>query len=112
MHSESNKEMMSKLYLGSEWTMKTNPIYASLGCPKKHGQFEIDMVIDMQRSAYFQLYLFRTGDDYLGYMIYKHETKRGVFCTCSPRGSTADEAVMRVSVQMDHVTTRARRAAE
>jgi hypothetical protein len=42
--------------------METNPIYTTMGYPKKLGQFEIDTIIDMQRSAYLQPYLFRTGD--------------------------------------------------
>jgi hypothetical protein len=52
VYPENNREMMPKLYLGLEQTMETNPIYASSSCPKKHGQFETDTVIDMHRYAY------------------------------------------------------------
>jgi hypothetical protein len=45
-----------------EYSMETNPIYATAGCPKKHGQSKTDIVIDMQSSAYLQLYLFLTGN--------------------------------------------------
>ena len=38
------------------------PQLRNLGLSKKRGQFETDMVIDMQRSAYLHPYLFRTGD--------------------------------------------------
>jgi hypothetical protein len=36
--------------------------YNILRLSKKRGQFETDTVIDIQAYAYFQLYLFRTGD--------------------------------------------------
>jgi hypothetical protein len=34
VYPENNREMMLKLCLGLEQTLKTNPIYASAGCPK------------------------------------------------------------------------------
>jgi len=34
VYPENNGEMMPKLYLGSEQTMETNLIYASVGRPK------------------------------------------------------------------------------
>ena len=34
VYLENNREMMPKLYLGSEQTIETNPTYASAGCPK------------------------------------------------------------------------------
>ena len=34
VYPKNNREMMPKLYLGSEQTMETNPTYASVGCPK------------------------------------------------------------------------------
>ena len=34
MYPENNREMMPKLYLGSEQTMEANPTYAFVGCPK------------------------------------------------------------------------------
>ena len=62
VYPENNREVMPKLYLVSERTIETDPIYASSGCPKKRGQFETDTIKDMQTSAYLQSYLFRTGD--------------------------------------------------
>jgi hypothetical protein len=34
VYPKNNREMMSKLCLRLEQTMETNPIYASVGCPK------------------------------------------------------------------------------
>ena len=34
MYLENNREVMPKVYLGSERTMETNLIYASVRCPK------------------------------------------------------------------------------
>ena len=39
-----------------------SPHLCILGLSKVRGQFETDTAIDMQISAYFQPYLFRTGD--------------------------------------------------
>ena len=60
-YPENNREVMLKLYFGPEQTMETNPSMHPWAIQKR-GQSEIDTVIDMQRSAYIQLYLFRTGD--------------------------------------------------
>jgi hypothetical protein len=37
VYPENNREVMPKLYLRSEQTMETIPIYASSGYPKKRG---------------------------------------------------------------------------
>ena len=34
VYPENNREVMPKVYLGSERTMETNLIYASVRCPK------------------------------------------------------------------------------
>jgi hypothetical protein len=34
VYPENNREMMLKPYLGSEQTMETNHIYASMSCPR------------------------------------------------------------------------------
>ena len=60
-YPENNKEVMPKLCLGPEQTMETNTS-THPHAVKKRGQSETDTVIDMQRSAYLQPYLFRTGD--------------------------------------------------
>ena len=34
VYLENNRQMLSKLYLESEYSMETNPIYTYSGCPK------------------------------------------------------------------------------
>ena len=62
MYPENNGEMVSKLYLGSEWITETDPIYASSGYPKNVNNWKQIQHLDIQRSTYLELYLFRMGD--------------------------------------------------
>ena len=77
MYLENNREMMLKLFLGSEQTMETNPTYASAGCPKNV------TIQNRYGFRYGNICIFPTislsnGRRLTGYVIYDHDTKRGV----------------------------------
>jgi hypothetical protein len=59
--SGEQQGVMPKPCLGQERTMETNPSTHPWAV-QKYGQSETDTVADMQRPAYLQPYLFRTGD--------------------------------------------------
>jgi hypothetical protein len=62
VYPENNREVMMKLCLEPERSTKTNPIYASAGCPKYVDNPKEIWSEICKRSAYLRSYLFRTGD--------------------------------------------------